>query len=235
MWQSILSSLKHVSGASHVSHMSHASHLSGIQTQTNEPSQERKQVLLPLSRIRSCNVPGLSLRPNLIHPEYERYLIHQIDYLPWVDSPLRRRIMEFGWSYDYFAQRIRDSRPPFPTFILQLCDCLLEAKFIPRLPNQLIINEYMGGQGISKHTDGSEFGEMIFTISLGSSCHMIFRCASKTHTLALPSRSLLMMEGDSRYVWTHEIAPLETISHQDKQNKKKLRRISLTFRYVNVS
>lgn len=41
--------------------------------------------------------------------------------------------------------------------------------------NQIIVNEYWPGEGISPHVDKLKFADGIVSVSLGSTCAMIFR------------------------------------------------------------
>ncbi|XP_076002681.1 tRNA (carboxymethyluridine(34)-5-O)-methyltransferase alkbh8 isoform X2 [Genypterus blacodes] len=77
------------------------------------------------------------------------------------------------------------------------------------LPDQLTVNLYMSGQGIPPHVDThSAFEDTILSLSLGSKVVMEFRhpdgCVAP---VLLPRRSLLVMKGESRYLWSHGITP----------------------------
>jgi alkylated DNA repair dioxygenase AlkB len=69
-------------------------------------------------------------------------------------------------------------------------------------PDQVIVNEYLPGQGIVGHIDCVPcFGDSILAISLGSPCVIMF---SNPHTglqvpLLLEPGSLYIMQGDARY------------------------------------
>jgi alkylated DNA repair dioxygenase AlkB len=166
---------------------------------------------------------GLTLVPEVIGWETESKLIQQIDDHKW-DTQLTRRVQQFGYKYDYRAKHVVDTPlGPLPKWALDVCKLFQEKKLIDTLPNQLIVNEYREGQGIGKHTDHKRFGGVIFSLSLGAPCTMIFRRQEEVEQLAVKPRTFLKMEGEARHEWTHEIPPLEG---------KQTRRISLTFRYV---
>lgn len=167
---------------------------------------------------------GLTLIPNIISSSQEQKLIESIDKHPWSDA-LHRKVMQFGYEYDYKKKQVQVSTPlePLPSWAISLCESLLEKKLIEKIPNQLIVNQYLKGQGISKHTDHPRFGPVIFSVSLGSPCKMIFRNFSKSEEYCVSPRTFLKMEREARHKWTHEIPALEP---------KDARRISLTFRYV---
>jgi alkylated DNA repair dioxygenase AlkB len=161
-----------------------------------------------------------------ITPEEEAYLIHEIDARPW-SNVLKRRVQHYGYEYNYKSRNlvVAESIPRWP--IVER----IEREFFR--PEQVIINEYLPGQGISKHIDADKFGEPIISLSLGSPCVMTFRQGDVSQDVLLKPRSLLIMSGESRWKWTHEIPPRK----KDKVNGtvvKRERRISLTFRRLNV-
>jgi alkylated DNA repair dioxygenase AlkB len=178
----------------------------------------------------SSTPTGLTIVEDAIPSTKELELIQTIDSHPW-ETFSQRRVQHYGFRYNYFARTVEDNKtksvPPLPKWSLDLCQSLLEKKYITKSPNQLIVNEYKKGQGISRHVDHSMFGGVVFSISLGSPCEMIFRQVKHPNVkyeLNVQPRMFMKMEGDARYKWSHEI-PLLT--------REGARRISLTFRYVD--
>ena len=103
-------------------------------------------------------------------------------------------------------------------------------------PNQLTINEYSPGQGIGPHMDNhSDFGHTILSLSLCAGTVMYFRqCESGTHKyVVLPRRSLVLLQGESRFGWMHAIYARKTDMIDGKLCYRKLR-TSLTFRRVRT-
>lgn len=103
------------------------------------------------------------------------------------------------------------------------------------VPTQCIVNRYLRGEGISAHTDAKSFGPVIVSISLEAPTNMIFTHPSKeTISLYLPRRSILILTGEARDTYKHEIPSRVTIDLPDRVTKisKPLdyRRISLTYR-----
>ncbi|KAL8690640.1 MAG: hypothetical protein Q9218_003954 [Villophora microphyllina] len=111
-------------------------------------------------------------------------------------------------------------------------------------PQYCIVNEYTGNLGISAHTENFQFAEPVVGLSLSSSCPIRFHelaepfdgsvrsgkaaKACKTGRVVdveMPPRSLLVMNGPSRWSWQHEI--LRTAKGRGPGWK----RVSLTFRY----
>ena len=99
--------------------------------------------------------------PEQITADEERDLLDKIEKLPWLDD-LSRQVQHYGWKYDYKTRRVVKLDDPIPDFLLEL-----KSKFYPSA-DQIIINKYLPGQGISRHRDASVFHDLIMTLSLGS-------------------------------------------------------------------
>lgn len=186
----------------------------------------------------SASIPeidGLAYIPDYIDATSEDALISTIDVQPWI-TELKRRVQHYGWRYDYKARSVtNDLRIGALTDWLQSYAARLQqAGLFSETPDQVIINEYQPGQGISAHIDCVPcFTDTIASLSLGSPCVMDFS-HSKTgekSSLLLEPRSLLVLSGDARYHWQHAIAGRKTDRHNG-QIIQRARRISLTFRKV---
>lgn len=163
--------------------------------------------------------------------EEEFDLISIIDKQPWL-SDLKRRVQHYGYKYDYHTRRINRSMHigPLPIFVRSIIEKLLMIGFFKEQPDQLIINEYKPGQGISPHIDCVPcFNSRIATVSLGSNCEMEFSRQNQLVKKILERRSALLLSNEARYNWLHAIRPRKT----DRKVMRK-RRISLTFRKVNL-
>ncbi len=182
-------------------------------------------------------VPGLYIQENILTPETETQIIEWFDTREW-STVLPRRTQHFGYLYGYQGTDLTLG-DPFEGWITYLSEYLTKHKIMEPI-DQCIVNEYDRDQKIGKHIDGKRgnrpniFGPRIVSISLAADTNFIF---TNTQTkqkveLYLPRRSLLVMTGDSRYVWTHEIPKRLSIKIDGKWIKKpeNYRRISLTFR-----
>ena len=111
-------------------------------------------------------------------------------------------------------------------------------------PQYCIVNEYTGALGISAHTENFQFAEPVVGLSLLSPCSIRFHELTQPYDgsvrsgkagkaertgrkedVDLPGRSLLVMRGESRWRWQHEIV------RSLKGRGVGWKRISLTFRY----
>ena len=106
---------------------------------------------------------------------------------------------------------------------------------MPAEPDQVIVNEYEPGQGISSHIDCEPcFANMIVSLSLGSGCVMDFISKldkAKKIPVWLAPRSIIVLRDEARYKWLHGIAPRES-DQWAGQKYERQRRVSLTFRKV---
>ena len=188
----------------------------------------------PGSRVEETGVPGLGYVKDFLTEKEEAELVAVIDRGEW-SSELRRRVQHHGWRYDYEARKVDPSMylGPLPPWADELARRLEEAGLVPRRPDQVIVNEYVGDQGIGAHVDSPSFADGIATISLLESWEMVFRekGARRRIPQVLERRSVAIMEGDARERWTHEIPHRKTESGSSGKVKRG-RRISLTFRKV---
>ncbi|ODN02324.1 Alkylated DNA repair protein alkB 8 [Orchesella cincta] len=183
---------------------------------------------------------GLSLYPEFVTPEEEDCLIKNLFVDTSAVSSLRKRtVQHFGYEFRYGTNDV-DPRSPLPNkipdYVLPTVSKMISTGAAPAEPDQLTVNQYMPGQGIPPHCDThSCFEGPIISLSLGSDTVMDFRQANSVSSVILPARSLLVMDGASRYGWTHGITPRKWDVVPDKHNGGitmlgRALRISLTFR-----
>ena len=188
----------------------------------------------PAPRIK---VQGLDYIADYISAEHEQALLQEIDHNDWL-SDLKRRVQHYGYKYDYKARAV-DAKAylgPMPAWASGLCQKFVADKIFPVIPDQMIVNEYLPGQGISAHIDCVPcFGEMIASLSLGSSCIIEFSYpgTGDKKELLLEERSLVVLSGPARYEWQHAI-PARKSDVIDGTKTARKRRVSLTFRKVKL-
>lgn len=179
------------------------------------------------------NIPGLKYWPDFITTNEESTLIENINQQPWLND-LKRRVQHYGYQYDYKARAIANGSylGPLPEWIKPFCNLLHVENIFDHKPDQVIINEYLPGQGIAAHVDCVPcFGDMIASLSLGSSAVMQFTMGNEKKEIYLEPCSLITLSGKARYEWTHAIPARKTDvinGFRIERNK----RISLTFRNI---
>ncbi len=179
--------------------------------------------------------PGARLLNRFVDQNEARHLLAAIDAEPW-RSDLKRRVQHYGWLYDYRARTVSpDMRLGLlPGWLAEFVTRVGQAGGFGTPPDQVIVNEYLPGHGISAHVDCEPcFGPVIASLSLGSSAQMVFRKRStgERRSILLENTDLLILSGEARYSWTHEIPARKSDMIGGARQPRK-RRVSLTFRTV---
>ncbi len=100
-------------------------------------------------------------------------------------------------------------------------------------PDQVIINQYLPGQGIRPHKDRNYFENQICGVNLGSDCILRFTRNKEVVDVEVPRRSVYIMQDDARSKWLHSMPPRK----KDIVNgniKFRDRRISITYRKIKM-
>ncbi|KAJ7995289.1 hypothetical protein DPEC_G00242990 [Dallia pectoralis] len=162
--------------------------------------------------------PGLVLVEEFVSPEEEVLLLDAIDWKSHdeevtVQKALKhRKVKHYGYEFRYDNNNVDKDKPlpgglpPACAFVLERC---VRDRHVYVVPDQLTVNQYQAGQGIPPHVDThSAFEDPILSLSLGAKTVMDFRHPNGCSVaVVLPGRSLLVMKGESRYLWTHGITP----------------------------
>jgi alkylated DNA repair dioxygenase AlkB len=175
-------------------------------------------------------IPGLRYLPRYVCEADELALVAAIDCMPW-NAEWQRRRQPYGAGYGSGS----DS-PPLPDWGRRLAARMFADGVTDRPFDQMLVNEYVPGQGISSHRDYAPFGRTVVSLSLLSHCVMDFRHrqTGRKESLLLEPRSLLVLSDEARYEWEHGIAPRK----RDVWNGMPIergRRLSVTFRFRNVA
>lgn len=170
-------------------------------------------------------IPGLTIIEDFISEEEEKELLNYINQQNWLNS-LSRRVQHYGYEYDYKSPQLKPAKP-IPD-IFSKYNTNIGCKF-----NQVIVNEYKPGQGISKHTDHKKlFGDTIASISLGSSTIFVFGYGNSETEFYIKQRTLILMEEDARWKYYHYI-PSRKSDNIDGKIINRQTRISITYRIAN--
>lgn len=179
---------------------------------------------------------GLSLITNFITQEEHDALLKFIyEQKEWASAPGQRRVLQYGYKYNYTE---RDAKPekttPIPDlFVKVLLRKLEESKEIKLKVDQVIVNEYEPGQGIAPHIDHTKhFGPVVASLSLGWAYNMNFakQGGEEKKQLLLPVCSLLVLQDEARYKWTHSIERRLDDTLPTGETAERGTRVSITFR-----
>lgn len=178
-------------------------------------------------------LPGLLVYPDFIDKSLEEELIHEIDRQIWIVD-YDRRLQYYGYRNELEAPYDLVKFPiHMPPLIFTLSGKIVEHKIVSIQPDQVIINEYVPGQGIRPHKDRNYFENQICGVNLGSDCIMRFIKGSGKDVVdvEIPRRSLYVMQDEARYKWKHSIPPRKK-DLVDGNLQHRERRVSITYRKV---
>lgn len=181
-------------------------------------------------------IKGLYYVHDFISDSEHKEIWEAINKEKWLDD-LKRRVQHYGYKYDYKKRSLDYSMyiGSIPTWTNFIAERIVEKGYMRKLPDQVIVNEYLSGQGIADHIDCEPcFEDTIISLSLGSPCVMDFKNKEDKkykHEVLLEPKSLVVITDEARYKWTHGIPSREKDNWFGKIIYRKTR-ISLTFRKV---
>jgi alkylated DNA repair dioxygenase AlkB len=174
---------------------------------------------------------GLKYHPEFIDPSNEAELLARVQTLPFREFEFHgylgmRRIVSFGWRYEYSGRGELKRAEEVPDFLLDLRRrAATFAQLEPELLQQVLVTEYRGGSGIGWHRDKPVFDQIV-GISLLAPCVLRFRRKvmgnlkaagsrgkwERVNVLAEP-RSAYLLEGPVRSEWEHSILRVEELRY----------------------
>ena len=196
--------------------------------------------------------PSVYYIPHFITEAEEAYLINRVNSVPesrWTRLS-NRRLQNWGG-----LPSIKGMIPePIPEWLESHCQNLSSMHcFDGNVANHVLVNEYLPGQGIMPHVDGSLYFPTVTTITLGSHCLLNFYKPIDSEesddwhqrhlcSLLLEPRSLFISKDDMYNVYLHGIEETHSDIITDKvvnlpgkdvhETMERSTRISLTIRHV---
>jgi alkylated DNA repair dioxygenase AlkB len=164
---------------------------------------------------------GFSYAEEVISRAGEAAALEEMRRLPFREFQFhgfegKRRVVSFGWRYDFSAQVLFEAEP-VPPFLLALrAAAARTAGFDIANLAQVLVTEYAPGAGIGWHRDRPVFGEVL-GLSLGSAC--TFRLRRKhgdrwlRTSMAAAPRSAYRLMGEARSLWEHSIPPVDSLRY----------------------
>jgi alkylated DNA repair dioxygenase AlkB len=166
--------------------------------------------------------PGMRYSEELVSAGEEAELAEYIAALPLKPFEFvggfvgNRRVVSFGWRYDFNAHAVQASDPiPPPLLALRAKVAVFAAKDAD-LFQQVLVTEYSPGAGIGWHKDRPIFGDVV-GVSLVAPC--LFRLRRKVgekwerRSFVASPRSAYLLAGVSRNQWEHSIPPLKELRY----------------------
>lgn len=170
-----------------------------------------------------CDLPeGLAYEPEFLSLEEEQALIALIRTLPlhaakYKEYTARRRVVSFGGSYDFDANKLLPAQPLIPQLEPLRARVARWAGVEPQALAHVLVAEYAPGAPLGWHRDVPDHEE-VFGVSLGSTAVLRFRPyppvapkrADVVKLRAAP-RSIYAMRGPARWGWQHSVAPVDEL------------------------
>jgi alkylated DNA repair dioxygenase AlkB len=191
-------------------------------------SNSVERTVIQQIKVKAAGISGLSHYSNYITSDQEVELAIAIDGQPW-NTNWKRRRQPYGQSYDDSAE-LRPAIPHWAEFLIER----LVSEGISKTPfDQMLVNEYLPGQGIALHRDYEPFDRTVVSLSLLSACVMDFRHvkSGRRESVLLEPRSLLVLSDEARYEWEHGIAARKN-DRWEGVTIPRARRLSVTFRLL---
>jgi alkylated DNA repair dioxygenase AlkB len=164
---------------------------------------------------------GFVYREKVISADEERQLAERFALLPFAPFEFhgflgRRRVVSFGWRYDYAGRQVRPSAE-VPEFLLPLRERAAEvAQLAPESLQQVLVTEYAPGAPIGWHRDKPMFQDVV-AISFLAPCLLRFRRRLRDgwerRSLEVMPRSAYVLSGPARTEWEHSIPPLSALRY----------------------
>lgn len=164
---------------------------------------------------------GFAYRDAVLSAEEERACAERFAALPFAPFEFhgfvgKRRIVSYGWRYDYSAERVR-AAGPIPDFLLPLRDrAAAIADLAPEMLEQALVTEYAAGAGIGWHRDKPMFDEVI-ALSFLSACRLRLRRRTahgwERRRVDVRPRSAYLLRGPVRRGWEHSIPPVAALRY----------------------
>ena len=164
---------------------------------------------------------GFSYWPDAVSRDEEAAWVRQLEALPLKPFEFhgylgKRRIVSFGWRYDYAGRELRESEP-IPVFLEPLRQRAANVTGIgvQRL-QQALVTEYDTGVTIGWHRDKPMFEEVV-ALSFASTCRLRLRrkrgARWERWSTGIAPRSIYRLSGAARHEWEHSIPPVEGLRY----------------------
>jgi alkylated DNA repair dioxygenase AlkB len=116
---------------------------------TNDRNLAISSLLSTARAVMPLEPKGLQYLERWISEDEHRSLIAAIDVQPWL-TDISRRVQHHGFRYNYETRKVDPGMflGPLPDWSLPIAD-RLHVNGLMQRPDQLIINEYLPGQGIA--------------------------------------------------------------------------------------
>ncbi|KAJ4847443.1 hypothetical protein Tsubulata_030687 [Turnera subulata] len=198
-------------------------------------------------------INGLWLCRNFLSPQQQTTLLSAVQNEGWFADGSNNQAMRFGelpsWAVELSCtiggavlSGAHICEPTHSMCSEKELPSLFPSELFSREPlfDQLIVNVYQPGEGICAHVDLMRFEDGIAIVSLESPCVMHFTPAAEDQPLKvipvhLTPGSLVLLSGEARYLWMHEINRKPGFQVWEGRELSQQRRTSITLRKLCCS
>jgi alkylated DNA repair dioxygenase AlkB len=169
------------------------------------------------------NLPeGAAYEPEFLGPAEEGALIELVGTLPLTHASYksytaRRRVLSFGGSFDYDANRLRPGAPLIEALHPLRARVAAWMRVAPGQLAHVLVAEYAPGTPLGWHRDVPDF-EDVAGVSLGADAVLRFRpwppkAPKKEDVMkvVVQRRSIYSLRGPARWAWQHSVAPVAAL------------------------
>jgi len=160
-------------------------------------------------------INGLYYIKNVITPEFETDLIRFAEQFEWTPVAGSRLVQQY---------KNTTSDKKIPQIYLDLANILDMGH-----ANHVLISKYPPGSGMQPRITSPCFSETLVSVSLASPITIVFKRGKNSYPIYLEPRSAVVLKGDARYLWTHEVHPVD-FDIVDGQHVSRKTRYGITFK-----
>jgi alkylated DNA repair dioxygenase AlkB len=165
---------------------------------------------------------GFNYGAEIVPDDLARELVGRFAALPFKNFDFHgfkgnRRIVSFGWRYDYSGRgQLRESAP-VPEFLHPLAQLAADFSGLESGTfQQALITEYAPGAGIGWHRDKPMFEDVV-AFSFENACRLRLRRKNERDweraALTVAPRSAYLLRGPAREQWEHSIAAVGALRY----------------------
>ena len=168
--------------------------------------------------------PGMVYEREFLSRDEEAHWIALVQSMPlapmrYKGYSARRRVVSFGGSYDFDANRLNEAAP-IPHSLEPLREKAAKWLGIAAADfSQVLVAEYAPGTPLGWHRDVPDFEDVV-GISLLDTAVLLFRPyppaalrRADIIKLEVEPRSIYLLRGASRWAWQHSVAPTRTLRY----------------------
>ena len=165
---------------------------------------------------------GFRYQPAFVETAVEDELVTRVRELPFQEFEFhgfkgRRRVVSFGWKYEFSGGGQLRKADEIPEFLLELRSRAASfARVEADAFQHVLVTEYGPGAGIGWHRDKGVFGQVV-GVSLLASCVLRFRRKWNEQwdrvNVRAERRSVYHLTGPARSEWEHSILRVDELRY----------------------